>query len=439
LSFLDLSSLGYASSANDLLGEWLAVIQAAVPGYVPSPASLEYIDAQGTAAMGSDVAQVGVVVPSAIVRALGTKLFGVPYLTGSSAMAVVQVTAQDTDGPYTVVAGTDLLLNGTAFVTIADLTIPNGSTTGNVIVAATLSGTTSNGFGNPASFVSQIDWVSAVSAVTSSSGGIDPESDNDYQDRLIQELRLQAPRPITAADYATMALSFQPAAGTDQEEVGRATAIDGYSPSAATFVVSANSTATLTVTTPPATGITAAQGASITGTDITSGSLVNSSTSTTIVMSKVASGTGSGISDSDIDVTNATRLRTFVKTTHPRTGAAPDPVTRGAGPGGFRRAECRHDAASHGRSPVADDFGWRGVSGGTARRSPITRNGRRYAISERGRFRGSPGKRPGINKGPTCVAGAERRPTPPEGCAKPSDSTISIEFLRIPGAVTGED
>jgi hypothetical protein len=296
LSFLDLSSLGYVSSSGDLYAEWLNFMQVAVPGYIPAPAGLENIDAQATAAMGSDVAQVGVVVPPAIVRVLGTKLFGVPYLTGASAIAVVQVIAQDTDGPYTVDAGTDLLLNGTAFDTLADLTIPNGSTTGQVIVAATTPGTASNGFGNPASFVSQIDWVASVSAVTSSSGGVDAESDTDYQNRLVRQLRLQAPRPITAADFATMALSFQPASGTDQEEVGRATAIDGYSPSAATFVVSANSTTTLTVTTPPAAGITAAQGASITGTDIQSGTIVDSSTSSTILLSKTASGTASGIS-----------------------------------------------------------------------------------------------------------------------------------------------
>ena len=302
MTLVDLSNLGLASSSTDLLQVWLDSMQAQINGYQPADPTnpdswpLEYKDAVSTAAMFEDVAQVGVVVPDAIVRAFGTKLYGIPYLTGASATTVIQVTAQDTTG-HTLSAGADLLLNGVAFDTTADLVISAGSSTGTVVVAAVTPGTASNGAGNPASFVNNIDWVSAVTALATSSMGVDAESDTDYQSRLGSRLQLQTLTPITATNFAGVALSFQPAAGTDQQEIGRATALDGYSGTPATFVVATTgSSGTLTVTTPPAAGVTAAQGASITGTDIQSGTLVSSATSSQMTLTKTASGTGSNIS-----------------------------------------------------------------------------------------------------------------------------------------------
>lgn len=295
MSFLDLTSLGLNSSASELYDEWLAFMQSAYPDYVPGAANLENIDAQATAALMADVAQVGVVVPSAIARAFGTKLFQVPYLQGQAAITVIQVTAVDTTG-YTLPAGTDLTLGSIAFVTQTDLTIPNGQTTGTVNVVAAVVGVDSNGATNPAEFVSIVDWVASVTALAAASGGVDPEDDTDYQNRLVGQLQLLAPRPITAADYATMALSFQPAEGTDQEEVGRATALDGYVEGSASFTVTTvNTNATVTVTAAPAAGVTAAPGATITGTGIPANTIVISSTSSTITMSNAATASASGV------------------------------------------------------------------------------------------------------------------------------------------------
>lgn len=301
MAFIDLSSLGLATTTTELLDEWLAFMQATYPGYQPDtlgnggPMPLEYVQAQSLAALLSDVSQTGVVVPDAIVRAFGTKLFGVPYLTGTNAQAVVQITAVDTQG-HTLPAGTDIDLAGgtVGFTTTQDLTVPAGQSTGQVIVTATQVGTASNGAGSPAELVSLVDWVSSATVVTPSSGGVDPESDTDYQTRLSATLQLQAPRPITAQDFATMALSFAPAAGTDQQEIGRATAIDGYQDANATFTLSLTSgSTTATITTPPATGVYPAQGASITGTDIPAGTIVNSATTSTVTLSNPASATAS--------------------------------------------------------------------------------------------------------------------------------------------------
>lgn len=295
MSFLDLSSLGLPSTSSDLLADWLATMQTFYPGYVPSDANLEYVDAQSIAAVMSDVAQTGVVVPDAIARAFGTKLYNIAYLQGVAATASVQVTAVDGVG-YTLPAGTNVTLGSYGFITAADLVIPALSTTGTVTVTAAVPGTAYNGATNPTQVETAVNWIASVTALAPASGGVDPEDDTAYQNRLAGFLRLLAPRPITAGDYSTMALSFAPAVGTDQQEIGRATALDGYLQGSASFTVTTvNTNATLTVTTPPGTGIAAAPGATITGTGIPANTIVNSATTSTIVMSQAATASASGI------------------------------------------------------------------------------------------------------------------------------------------------
>lgn len=297
MSFVDLSSLGLDVSPDGLYQQWLDVMQVLYAGYLPADANPENVDAQALAALMSDASQAALVVPAAIVRAFGTKLYNVPYLQGIPAIASVQITAADSLG-HTLPAGQDLTLGIFGFFTQADLVIPPGSTSGTVTVIASSVGADSNGATNPAELSSSggtVNWVASVTALAPASGGVDPESDDAYQNRLVGLLQLLAPRPITASNFATMALSFPPVSGTDDEDIGRATAIDGYVQGSAAFTVSLNGTTTATVTAAPGTGITAAQGATITGTDIPSGTIVVSATSGSIVMSKPATGTLTGV------------------------------------------------------------------------------------------------------------------------------------------------
>ena len=151
------------------------------------------------------------------------------YPSGSTISGVAQ---------YTLPAGSQVLLSlagaPLGFVTSTDLPIQSGgSATANV--AAVLPGTAFNGAGSPASMNSQISWLSSVSVISPASAGQDPEDPAAYRDRLAATLQLLAPRPITANDYATMALNFVPQPNTDQQEVGRSTAIDGYDPTSNTY------------------------------------------------------------------------------------------------------------------------------------------------------------------------------------------------------------
>lgn len=301
--FFQLSDLGLPVTQDDYLQIWISAMQAAYPGYDPTgnPADRAYIQAQVFASWAASIAQLCSAGATELWRQFGLQMLGLQYEQGTPALAIVTVTATDTLG-HTLPSGTQLLLtlNGSqvGFQTVSSLTIPSSSSSGNVTVAAVQSGSGFNGAAGPAE-LDGVNWVSSVSVLTTASGGVDQEDDDQYVQRLAQATQLLGFATATAGNFATRALNFIPTVGTDQEEVGRATAIDGYDPSTKTFTVTTtNASPNLTVTTPPATGITAAPGASISGTNIQASTIVNSSASASIVMSKNATASGSGISAS---------------------------------------------------------------------------------------------------------------------------------------------
>lgn len=299
--FFQLSDLGLAVTQQQYLDQYVAATQAAYPGWVPGlPADRSWIQAQVFASWAASIAQLCNAGASELFTQYGLQMLQTPRENGNPAVAIVTVTAVDTAG-YTLPAGSQLTLtlNGSqvGFQTAAGLTIPPASSTGSVTVIAVQSGTAFNGAGTPAQMVSQINWITGVSVLTSASGGVDQEDPDAYLQRLAQATQLLGFATATAPNLATRALNFIPAGGTDQETVGRSTAIDGYSPGSSVFTVTAvNTNPSLTVTSPPGTGITAAPGGAISGTDIPASTIVNSSTTSTIVMSKNATGSASGIS-----------------------------------------------------------------------------------------------------------------------------------------------
>ena len=217
---------------------WLQAMQAQWPGYSPQAADRGFIQAQIFASWCAAVAQQCNAGATDLFTTFGTDLVNLPYQTGTPALAIIQVTAVDTSG-YTLPSGTQvtLTLSGATvgFTTIQALTIPNGQSTGQITVAAIQSGSATNGAGSPASLVSQVDWVLSVSLVTTASSGVDQEDQDHYANRLATTLQALGYPTCTATDFAIRALDFVPAAGTDQEIVGRASAIDGYDPGTNTY------------------------------------------------------------------------------------------------------------------------------------------------------------------------------------------------------------
>lgn len=234
-TFFDLSSLGLATSSDQSLQTWLDAMQAAYPGYTPGQANLEYILAQTFSSWAADLGNLASSGSSALFQTFGTTLLGVQFQTGAAAMATVSITAADNTGgivSYTLPEGTQFTLDTLAFASSDDITVAAGASA-QVNLVAIEQGSSYNGAGSGGSvqLLSQIDWiVGTPSIVASASGGIDAESDDHYLNRLVATATTMAQRPITATDYATMSLNFNPLVGTDQQEVGRATAVDGYDP-----------------------------------------------------------------------------------------------------------------------------------------------------------------------------------------------------------------
>jgi hypothetical protein len=290
---MSLADLGLPTSPADYLTLWQNTMAAAFPGYTPNPGSLEYVQAQVFASWAADVAQMASAGSTDLFRQFGTQLLGLPYEQGTPALAVISVTAADTAG-YTLPQGTQLTFtlagSQVGFQTATDLTIPNGSTTGTVTAIAVSSGTAFNGAAAPIQLVTSINWVSSVALITAASGGVDQENDDAYVQRLALTLQTLGYATVTASAYATRAGNFIPDTGTDQEEVGRATAVDGYSPLAASFTVSTTSgSPNLTVTGSPAAGVTAAPGAAIKGTNIPSATFTANTTLNSTTLSSISS------------------------------------------------------------------------------------------------------------------------------------------------------
>lgn len=285
-----------------------------IVGWTPNDASLAIIMLSVIAQMAVDVAIVAAQVPAAIFRKFGTALVGIPYLQGATATVLTTWTAVDTVG-YTLSSGTYVTLNNMGFYVQADTTIPPGSSTAtNVLLVAVENGVKYNLLTGPAVLVDALDWVSSVTVIGQTSGGQDQETDDDYQNRLAAQLTLQAPRPITAHDHQVFILSFPPALGTDQQEVGRAVAIDGYDPTA-TGTFSATRTSgspTLSVVTG---GVSANVGAgtAISGTGIPALTTVLVNNGATITMSANASSSAAGMTVTATGLYNQQRaVTTFI-------------------------------------------------------------------------------------------------------------------------------
>lgn len=294
--FFTLADLGLPISQTQFLAQWLSAMQTAFPGYNPAPANLEYVQAQVFASWAAELAQLCSAGSMELFRQFGTQLLGVPYEQGSPASAVMTVNATDAGG-YTLPLGTQITLTLAgalvAFQTVSVLVIPAGSTSGTVTIAAVQAGTAANGATTPISLVSQINWVASVSLAAAASGGVDQEDDSAYVLRLAQTLTTLGFATATASALATRALDFIPTPGSGQQQVGRATSIDGYSPAASTFTVTTTSgSASLTVTGSPASGVTAAPGSPVSGTGLPSTTFTATTTSGSATLTAVSSTAG---------------------------------------------------------------------------------------------------------------------------------------------------
>lgn len=211
-----------------------AYIQSVVPGWQPNPGNIETILVEAMARISSELRTVASAVPTSIFRYYGNSLIGVPPIDDSPASGSTTWTVINNAG-YTILAGTTIGLRVAGdtlipFEVVNDVVIPPGSTAtaaGAVSIRAIVEGTEGNGLTGAAELIDALDWVTAITVVGFTGGGVTAEEDADYLARLTSKLQLLSPRPILPSDFAVMA--------KDVAGVYRALAIDGYNPVGGTF------------------------------------------------------------------------------------------------------------------------------------------------------------------------------------------------------------
>lgn len=228
-------SLGLSSNAARLRQEAVEYLEARIEGYKPAPASLEVILLEAIAQMVSAIYVAAGEVPLAIFQRFGEELLGIPYSGGSA--ATIELTfesyeAAPTEG-YTIRAETYVNVGGFGFKTLSVATIEYGQTSVAVKAIAVEAGEEYNSLSGEAELITALAYIKAVTVSLASTGGSEPETDEEYVEKLRTALTLLAPRPITALDYTNFVLSADLPSGVNAKElikVARAVSIDGYKP-----------------------------------------------------------------------------------------------------------------------------------------------------------------------------------------------------------------
>jgi hypothetical protein len=150
-------------------------------------------------------------------------LLGIPMQDGVPAASTITVQAVDTVG-HTLDAGTRVWIGGSPgdaieCVTVADLVIPATEDEGTVAIETVEPGAAFNGVDGDVT-LDPLDWLEAYVLNAPLAGGVDPETVEEYDVRLVEETQLRAVAISLPADAATLARSHP--------EVGWAYAIDHY-------------------------------------------------------------------------------------------------------------------------------------------------------------------------------------------------------------------
>lgn len=288
----------FTTDPDQLVQAALAALASSIPGWVPYESAPEVLLLEQMAAMVAETAAVAAVVPLGIFEYFGT-LIGVAPQNGAYATAETTWTAVDTQG-YTIPAGTIVAYQTSGntqvqFATMDTAVIPVGQTSvSGVQIEATAIGTSGNSLAPATLQLVQpaLAFVQSIVSTTTSSGGENAETLFTYLNRLSNELRLLAPRPIIPSDFAALVTA---AADSNGNSLGvyRAMAIDNLNPGRTIADATLNATTALV---DPAGSFTVNDvGKTVTGTDIPTSTTISAFVSATeVTMSAAATGSLTG-------------------------------------------------------------------------------------------------------------------------------------------------
>lgn len=186
----------------------VAALEAKWVGWEPNEGDVEVVMIETLAPMASAAAETAARVPGSIFRGYGQTLLGIPYEAGLPARTTATFGAADLDG-HTIPLGTEVDVDGYAFKTTVSAVIPGGAdTVAGVSVEAMVIGTEANELaGVDVAPISALEFLSSVSIDAPTAGGVDPDDDEAYQDRLVIRLQLQAETLVTPRDYELMGMA----------------------------------------------------------------------------------------------------------------------------------------------------------------------------------------------------------------------------------------
>jgi uncharacterized phage protein gp47/JayE len=223
MAYIDLN---IETDPEALKDEAVAYIEDALSGWVAAAGNLETIILEVVAEMASEQATIAAEVPSAVFRKVGQELFGLAPIDGIEAVGSTTWNMTDTAG-HTIPAGTAVEIEDQVFETTVETTVAVGVSSATIPVEAVETGEAGNDLSGDVTPVDTIAFVDSVTLVGTTSGGVDAETDEEYLDRLVDELQLLAPRPIVPTDFEVMSRRI---AGVE-----RSVAIDGYNPDDDTY------------------------------------------------------------------------------------------------------------------------------------------------------------------------------------------------------------
>jgi hypothetical protein len=223
MAYIDLN---IETDSEALKDEAVAYIEDALPGWTAAAGNLETILLEAIGEMAAEQAAVAAEMPAAVFRRFGQSIVGLDPIDGVEAVGTTTWTMTDALG-HTITAGTAVEIEGQVFETTVETTIAVGVSTASIPIEAVEKSAAGNDLSGDVTPVDTIAFVDSVALVGTTSGGIDPETDEEYLDRLVDELQLMAPRPIVPTDFEVLSRRI---AGVD-----RSVAIDGYNPGDDTY------------------------------------------------------------------------------------------------------------------------------------------------------------------------------------------------------------
>lgn len=222
--YVQLALMGDVDTLTEQGMEYMRAAMA--PNWVDRPGNPETIMIESSGQIAAEVIDQASLVPPEALSAIGTSIYGIPMGSGTKATANATITF-DADAPAVMVpmdaevsvphpSGSELV-----FLTDRDAVGPVGGGDVPVQLIALEASAEYNGCFGDCELIEVTEGIHSITTTSTTAGGTNPESPEEYLDRLTDYLTIPR-RPVLPEDHSALALQ-NPA-------VGRATAYNLFYP-----------------------------------------------------------------------------------------------------------------------------------------------------------------------------------------------------------------